>query len=209
MGLIFLASRTILVKYLTNWVPLFAWAIAMHPARRSSSSELHDEFPQSRARDTVVGLVRGYGALQREMEPYFAGFGLTPPQFQMLTIINRLRGQPVTQRRLAAELYVSFPNVTIMLGRMEEAGLIRRRVNPADRRAKFVELTVPAQTVLRRIWKVHQAQLDQVTAGLTEKEQVALTHLLGKMIAGMPEADGNAQSKPARPRPQPSVATRT
>ena len=68
-----------------------------HPDRR-------DDFPQSFARDAVVAVVCGYGAVQRLMEPYFATFGLTPPQFQMLTIINRLREELVSQRRLAREL---------------------------------------------------------------------------------------------------------
>jgi DNA-binding MarR family transcriptional regulator len=148
-----------------------------------------DEFPQSPPRNAVVAVVRGYGAVQRQMEPYFAGFGITPPQFQILTIINRLRDEQPTQRRLARELYVSFPNVTVMLGRLEEAGLVQRRTNPEDRRENFVELTPRGRSLLRRIWKGHQRQLDQVMAGLTTEEQLDLTRLLNKMIAGQPRPD--------------------
>ncbi|MBL8796216.1 MAG: MarR family transcriptional regulator [Planctomycetia bacterium] len=145
---------------------------------------LKDEFPHSAARAAVVAIVRGYGAVQRQMEPYFAQFGLTPPQFQVLTIINRLRGRQPTQRQLALELYVSFPNVTVMLGRLEQAGLVRRRNNPKDRREKFVELTHRGRALLQRIWQVHQVQLDSVMAGLSDAEQFKLTRLLDKMIAG-------------------------
>lgn len=149
-----------------------------------NASALCDEFPQSPARAAVVAIVRGYGALQRHMEPYFAGFGITPQQFQILTILNRLKDQRPTQRRLGRELYVSFPNVTVMLGRLEEAGLVERRTNPEDRRENFVELTAQGRTLLRRIWKAHQEQLDRVMAGLTEKEQLELARLLNKMIDG-------------------------
>ena len=48
---------------------------------------------------------KAFGTVQRLMEPYFDRFGLTPPQFQMLTIINRLQNEELTQRRLARELY--------------------------------------------------------------------------------------------------------
>jgi len=144
--------------------------------------ELRDDFPHSPARAAVVAVVRGYGFVQRHMEPYFARFGLTPPQFQVLTILNRLREQRPTQRRLGRELYVSFPNVTMMLGRLEQAGLVRRRSNPDDRREKFVALTPRGAALLRRIWREHQQQLDRIVAGLMPDEQATLARLLNKMI---------------------------
>ena len=73
----------------------------------SAHPNLRDRFPQTPARDAVVATVRGYGVVQRLMEPYFARFGVTPPQFQLLTVANRLAAGPPTQRRLARELYVS------------------------------------------------------------------------------------------------------
>jgi DNA-binding MarR family transcriptional regulator len=162
--------------------------IAM-PEPALTGKPLLDDFPQSPARSAVVAVVRGYGAVQRQMEPYFAGFGITPPQFQILTIINRLKDQSPTQRRLARELYVSFPNVTVMLGRLEETGLVQRQTNPEDRRENFVELTARGRALLCRIWKGHQHQLDQVMAGLSAREQIELTRLLNKMIDGQADED--------------------
>jgi DNA-binding MarR family transcriptional regulator len=147
------------------------------------AADLNDQFPQSPARAAVVAVVRGYGTVQRLMEPYFARFGLTPPQFQLLTVVNRLRAARPTQRRVARELYVSFPNVTVMLARLEKAGLVRRLPNPADGREKLVELTPRADALLRRIWQGHQAQLERVMSGLTAEEQTELARLLGKMSA--------------------------
>lgn len=162
--------------------------------------ELADEFPFTPARAAVVALVRGFGALQRRMGPHYARFGLTPPQFQMLTIINRLgrRGAAPTQRALAGELYVSFPNTTVMLARLEEAGLVRRRSNPDDRREKFVELTARGRALLCRVWKVQPAQLERVTSGLTEAERGELTRLLNKMIAGPAQTALAAEPSDAR-----------
>lgn len=175
--------------------------------RPSVPCNLRDDFPQSPARDAVVAVVRGYGAVQRLMEPYFARFGLTPPQFQLLTIANRLRNQHLTQRRLARELYVSFPNVTVMLARLEKAGLIERRSNPADRRENFVELTDRARALLRRIWKVHQRQLDRVMAGLTRAEQTELAQLLNQMIAAHhPSAEDGEGAAENRSRPSSAFA---
>jgi DNA-binding MarR family transcriptional regulator len=151
-------------------------------------TNLRDDFPDTPARRAVVSVVRGFGALTRLMGPHYASFNLTPPQFQMLTIINRLRGEQITQRRLGKELYVSFPNVTVMLSRIESAGLIEREVNPADRRERFVRITPNGRALLKRIWEVQPMQLERVTAGLTDPERIELARLLNKMIAGLPPA---------------------
>ena len=151
--------------------------------RPSKRTDLRDNFASSPARTAVVAVVRGFGMVQKLMEPYFTQFGLTPPQFQLLTVANRLRPIELTQRRLARELYVSFPNVTIMLARLEKAGLIERLSNARDRREKFVRLTRRGQALLKRVWRVHQQQLDRVMAGLTVREQKELARLLDKMMA--------------------------
>lgn len=148
---------------------------------KSGVLKYRDKFPTSSARDAIVSVVRAYGIVQKLMAPHFAKFELTPPQFQLLTIVNQLR-KP-TQRQLARELYVSFPNVTVMLDRLEKTGVILRSQNMDDKRAKFIELSKLGRSLLKKIWKVHQKQLYLVMVGLTEKEQKVLTHYLNKMIA--------------------------
>ena len=152
--------------------------------RKTQTADLRDDFPDTPARRAVVSVVRGFGAVSRQMGPHYASFGLTPPQFQMLTVLNHLRGEQITQRRLGKELYVSFPNVTVMLSRLEKAGLIARTVNSADRRERFVRVTRSGRTLLKRIWKVQPDQLERVMDGLTDEERIELARLLNKMIAG-------------------------
>jgi DNA-binding MarR family transcriptional regulator len=170
------------------------------PGRAAAGGgELADEFPFTPARAAVVELVRGFGALQRQMGPYFARFGLTPPQFQMLTIINRLArgGTAPNQRELAAALYVSFPNITVMLARLQRDGLIRRRSGARDGRQKLVELTRRGRARLLSVWAGHGRQLERVTAGLSDPERVALAGLLNKMTAGVETraADGTVAAE--------------
>ncbi len=100
----------------------------------------------------------------------------------MLTVLNRLRGEQITQRRLGKELYVSFPNVTVMLSRLEKVSLVERTVNAADRRERFVKITRQGRMLLKRIWEVQPDKLEQVTVGLTDNERLELARLLNKMI---------------------------
>ena len=151
---------------------------------KQEEQDLTDEFPDTPARRAVVSVVRGFGAVARQMGPHYASFGLTPPQFQMLTVLNRFRGEQITQRRLGKELYVSFPNVTVMLSRLEKAGLIERTVNTADRRERFVKISNRGRKLLKKIWQSQPDQLERVTAGLTEGERNTLAQLLNKMTDG-------------------------
>ncbi len=151
--------------------------------KKPDTWELSDDFPDTPQRRAVVSVVRGFGAIQRLMSPHYAQFGLSPAQFQMLTVINRLRGERVTQRRLGEELYVSFPNVTVMLRRLERDGLIERVVNEADRRERLVRITARGRSLLKRIWKEQPAQLENAMAGLDKQERLELARLLNKMMA--------------------------
>lgn len=142
---------------------------------------LHDGFPISASREAMVAVLRAYGTLQRLMEPYFDQFDLTPPQFQVLCIAYRFPDATLTQRQLARELYVSFPNVTVLLNRLERKGLIERSGNPADRREKYVRVSSVGGKLLKRIWRVHQQQMDLVMKGLSVAERKQMAHLLNKM----------------------------
>ena len=158
--------------------------------------DLRDDFPDTPARRAVVSVVRAFGAISRQMGPHYAKFGLTPPQFQMLTVLNRLRDERVTQRRLGNELYVSFPNVTVMLNRLEEAGLIKRTVNPADRREKFVKISGRGRKLLQKIWKDQPAQLESIMAGLDDNERLQLAQLLNRVIATHQQATESISEAP-------------
>jgi len=157
--------------------------------------KLADDFPDTPARRAVVSVVRSFGTLVRQMGPHYARFDITPPQFQMLTVLNRLRGEQITQRRLARELYVSFPNITVMLNRLERDGLIERTVNEADRREKFVQISSAGRVLLKRIWKVQPDQLERVTAGLNDRERLQLAGLLNKMIAGQKKSNSKESNQ--------------
>jgi len=147
------------------------------------SPNLEDGFPVSASREAMVAVLRAYGTLQRLMEPYFSQFDLTPPQFQLMCIAHRFGQDALTQRRLAREMYVSFPNITVLLKRMEKKGLIERNGNPRDRREKYVRLTEAGEKLLRRVWQVHQKQMDMVMEGLSVAERKQMTALLNKMTA--------------------------
>jgi len=79
-------------------------------------------------RDTIIGTVRRDGP------------DLSARQFAVF-LISYLEPGPHTVRGLAARLVVSKPAITRSLDRLEELGLARRVVDPADRRSVLIQRT--------------------------------------------------------------------
>lgn len=71
--------------------------------------------------------------------------GLSIPQFDVLSTLTEREG--LTQQDLAARLYVTKGNVSGLIDRLVEAGLVERRAIPGDRRSHALHLT-PAGAAL-------------------------------------------------------------
>src|SRR5829696_2959800 len=65
--------------------------------------------------------------------------GLSIPQFDLLSTLTEQEG--LSQQELAQRLYVTKGNVSGLLDRMVEAGLVERRSPPGDRRSNALFLT--------------------------------------------------------------------
>ena len=67
------------------------------------------------------------------------GIGLSIPQFDVLSTLSEREG--LTQQELAERLYVTKGNVSGLIDRLVEAGLVERRPIPGDRRSHALHLT--------------------------------------------------------------------
>jgi DNA-binding MarR family transcriptional regulator len=73
---------------------------------------------------------------------------LSPSVISALATIDR--HGPLTPSELAAHERVQRPTATRVLARLEEAGLIDRAPDPADRRSALVSASTAGRTLLRR-----------------------------------------------------------
>lgn len=75
-----------------------------------------------------------------------AGLGLTPGEARAL--VHAARAGPVRQIIIAENMGIEAMTLTAYLDRLEARGLVTREADPADRRAKLVQLTEAADGVL-------------------------------------------------------------
>ncbi len=74
--------------------------------------------------------------------------GLSIPQFDLLSTLTEREG--MSQQELAERLYVTKGNVSGLLDRMVEAGLVERRSIPGDRRSNALYLTPKGRDLANR-----------------------------------------------------------
>jgi DNA-binding MarR family transcriptional regulator len=101
--------------------------------------------------------------------------GLSPAQSSALGTVDRL-GTP-TLGEVAASEQVQPPTMTRLITGMEEAGLVVRLADTADRRICRVRITAEGRRTLQRIRSLKNAYLTRRLAGLDPAEQAAAAEL--------------------------------
>ena len=79
---------------------------------------------------------------------------------------------------------ISNPTVTGILNRLENKGLIIRKVNPADARVKNIDVTNEALELDKVLRKKFQENEQQLVENLSEEEVKSLAYMLEKILYG-------------------------
>ncbi len=104
---------------------------------------------------------------------------------------------PPTQLALARKLGVDRTVMTYLLDNIQEAGLIERRPDPTDRRARRIVLTEAGRALLCDTEKRMRSAEAHILAPLTADEQTALRTLLRRVAT----AGADPTSADGEPRP--------
>ena len=102
--------------------------------------------------------------------------GVTGPQARLLLLLQRTPGE--NQGYYADQLDVEPITMGRMVDRLEEAGLVERRPDPNDRRARRLHLTDKSRQKLARLRERLEGLVDEILAGLSEAEREEFRRLL-------------------------------
>ena len=112
----------------------------------------------------VLALV--YNLLQTRVEKYLLPHGLSAVQFNLLMLAAyQNNGKGLSQVELSKRLIASASNITKLVEKSVQAGLITRKTNPQSRRENIICITPKGQALIDKVWPGY----DQLVKGLTEK----------------------------------------
>ena len=106
-------------------------------------------------------------------------FAVTFPRFDLMAQLDRAR-KGMTLGELSQRMMVSNGNVTGLVDRLVEQGLIDRRPSPDDRRAQIVSLTADGRRLFRAMARANEEWIGDMFADLSNGDTEALLRLLAK-----------------------------
>ena len=106
-------------------------------------------------------------ALRKAFSRLAAGIGVTGPQWKVMLKLTLRPG--LRQAELADLLDVEPITLTRIIDRLEEAGLVERTADPADRRVWRLHVTAKAQPVVEKLKAIVDEMSAEAFAGIDPK----------------------------------------
>lgn len=133
---------------------------------------------QARAGEAWLAVVRAYNECAQTMAKQLEPLGLSLLEHEMLM---NLRASPgLTQQALSERCFSAKSGISMLVARMEKAGLVRRMPSTTDRRARCLTLTAEGVALADRAAGV-QARIAAHMADLYAPDELEALH--GRMDA--------------------------
>jgi len=117
-------------------------------------------------------------------------FDITLPRFDLLAQLERAPNG-MTLGELSQRMMVSNGNLTGLVDRLREQGLIKRKPSPTDRRVQIVSLSAEGKRFFRAMARANADWVGEIFADLSKDDIETLMTLLGKTKASARKARKN------------------
>ncbi|MEW9551108.1 MarR family winged helix-turn-helix transcriptional regulator [Nonomuraea sp. NPDC050783] len=107
--------------------------------------------------------------------------GVNRAEYDLLCALLRVGGE-LTPGRLARETFASGAAVTKRVRRLEEIGLVVRRVDDRDRRVAHLSLTERGRSFITRLMPEQLEYENALLSGLPPERERELAGLLGELL---------------------------
>ncbi len=108
-----------------------------------------------------------------------SGLGISPAQSRVMTEIHQCGG--LTQTAIADNIEMEKAPLGRLLDRLEEMGLVERRPDPSDRRARLVFHTAKAESLDEPMWGAARGLFETALEGISEDEVLVLLSILERL----------------------------
>jgi len=128
--------------------------------------------------------------IRRSFDERARAIGVTRPQWQVLTLLKRNEGS--NQGALAEMLDMEPITLCRIVDRLQEAELVERRQDPADRRVWRLFLTAKARDLIEALQPLGAEVMALALDGITRAEREALRRLLDRIRQNLSRRPNNA-----------------
>jgi DNA-binding MarR family transcriptional regulator len=127
--------------------------------------------------ETVTARLQAFGLARDQMRSALAGqAGLSPADLDALEHLEA--AGLLTQRQLGERLALTSGAITMLVDRLERAGLVRRRPNPGDRRSVLVGLSEQVAGRIPAGLAAYHARIREIAAAVPAAHRDAVASFL-------------------------------
>ena len=149
---------------------------------------LRDELNMNKAikvasHEAILNIYYTASKLKKRADEFFRPLGLTDVQFNLMMLLSHQSGKEggLSQAQLSEMMLVNRANITSLIDRAENAGLVKRTPAAEDRRVNIVKLTASGKKRLAKIEPAYAQGVKKVMSALSSSEQDTLIKLLEKV----------------------------
>ena len=129
----------------------------------------------------LINLTYTVKQLSYEFHKSLKAHGLAEQQYNVLRILRGFRSEaPLSIGFIKQRMLDNYSDVSRIVDRLFEKGLVRRKENPDDRRLKSVEITKMGLELLDNMYNCEQ-KADTLLQNLSPDEVIQLNSLLDKI----------------------------
>jgi DNA-binding MarR family transcriptional regulator len=147
------------------------------------STTLRDEIKQNKPFESLeqeaqLNIIRTGSLLLDEVEQFLKPYGVTATQYNVLRILRGAEPVGLCRNELRERMLTRMPDVTRLLDRMEEVGLVSRTREDEDRRMVRTKVTPAGLAILSAVDDVAQQEHKRRFRGLDATQLQTLIDLL-------------------------------
>ncbi len=144
--------------------------------------------------EALLQLLRTAEALWNASRVFFDRWQLSPSQFNVLNLLYH-QASPCTQTELSRRLIMHRSNATGLIDRLEERGLVQRHMEPGDRRAYRLRLTLAGRRLMDRILPEYYKAAEQVWGDFPVRRAARLLRELNRLSDAADRVSRPAQAQ--------------
>lgn len=130
------------------------------------------------ALSTLVVFTRAEYTIHRKEYQTIKESGLTPAQFGVLEVLYSKGDLKICE--IIEKILTTSGNITVVIKNLEKDGLVKRNIDPEDKRSCIISLTEKGKDMIEGILPNHINNIKNVFEILTDEEKVTLKNILKK-----------------------------
>lgn len=127
------------------------------------------EGPANKRHEMLIGITQSATLLMKELDIFCVDLRITSSQFNILMVLKNHVKEGLTQQELCEHLLVTKSNVTRLLDRAQNKGLVQRRGHPDDKRINKVFITKKGFELVKKSEQKYFCKIGELTSNLDEK----------------------------------------